>query len=62
MKLYNVETTQNNTTFEPEYHFSGSIGLEFVQDGGNLLGEQEFYEVIGREFIEQLKKSTTPDC
>jgi hypothetical protein len=62
MKLYNVEATQNNTTFEPEYHFSGSISLEFVQDGKNLLGEQEFYEVLGREFIEQLKQATTPDC
>lgn len=55
MKLYNIEKTVDQHTFQPKIKFSGECSIELLQDCGDLDGA-DLYKLVGKLFIEAIKE------
>ena len=57
MKLISKEMKINTDTFEPEMVVTIAVPIEVMMDAQNFVAENEFFKIIGKEFIQAISDS-----
>jgi hypothetical protein len=54
MKLISKEMKINTDTFQPEMIVTIAVPIEAMMDAQRFVGENEFFQIIGKEFCESI--------